>query len=111
MASSPEYRRIRGSRSRVTLDRVICCYHDVEGLLGAASSKARSAVGLVFPRENFLAHAGFLAINTGMRLLRNDFRGFIHPHSLVDQILADAGFELATETNGFVWRTAVFVKR
>ena len=34
----------------LTLDRVICCYHDVEKLVGESSRRAAEVYGLVFPR-------------------------------------------------------------
>ena len=94
----------------VTLDRVVCCYHDPDSLLGAAAAKSQKALALVFPRETFWAKLGFFSINTTMKLRRSDFRAFIHPHTQLERILADAGLHLATATNGFVWRTAVYVK-
>lgn len=94
----------------VTLDRVICCYHDVDALLGAAASKAQQAIALVFPRETFWARVGFFAINTTMRIKRDSFRAFIHPHAAVERILESHGLKLAAATNGFVWRTAVYRK-
>ena len=43
----------------VTLDRVICCYHDVQNLVGLSSQKAKRVYALVFPRENLLSKLGF----------------------------------------------------
>ncbi len=39
----------------VTLDRVICCYHDVQKLVGLSSRKAKRVYAVVFPRENLLS--------------------------------------------------------
>ena len=94
----------------VTLDRVICCYHDVDALLGAAASKAQQAIALVFPRETFWARVGFFTINTTMRIQRDSFRAFIHPHEIIERILDSHDLELAAATNGFVWRTVVYRK-
>ena len=35
----------------VTLDRVICCYPDAEGLVGLSAARVRTAYGLVLPRD------------------------------------------------------------
>jgi 2-polyprenyl-3-methyl-5-hydroxy-6-metoxy-1,4-benzoquinol methylase len=35
----------------VTLDRVVCCYHNMPALVGASSAKARQLYGLVYPRD------------------------------------------------------------
>ena len=35
----------------VTLDRVICCYHDMPALVRASAAKARRLYGLVYPHD------------------------------------------------------------
>ena len=35
----------------VTLDRVICCYPDAEGLVAASASRAKRLYGIVLPRD------------------------------------------------------------
>ena len=35
----------------VTLDSVICCYHDMEALVGLSSQRARKLYGYVYPRD------------------------------------------------------------
>jgi len=35
----------------VTLDRVVCCYPDVDGLVGRAAERTRTVLGLVLPRD------------------------------------------------------------
>jgi 2-polyprenyl-3-methyl-5-hydroxy-6-metoxy-1,4-benzoquinol methylase len=94
----------------VTMDRVICCYHDVDGLLGSAADKARHAVGLVFPREKFHVKVGLGVLNQIQALLGKELRAFAHPHSQVEKILTDRGFKFVSGGNSFVWRVAVYVK-
>ncbi len=94
----------------VTLDRVICCYHDVDALLGSAASKARYAVGLVFPRERFHVRLGMGLLNRVLGLIGRDFRAFVHPHAKVERILADRGFRFVAGCESFVWRVALFAK-
>src|SRR5579859_2167789 len=35
----------------VTLDRVICCYHDMRALVGTSAAKANKLYGVVYPRD------------------------------------------------------------
>jgi 2-polyprenyl-3-methyl-5-hydroxy-6-metoxy-1,4-benzoquinol methylase len=42
----------------VTLDRVICCYGDVEALVGRSADHARRLYGLVHPREAWWTRLG-----------------------------------------------------
>ncbi|HLB86344.1 MAG TPA: methyltransferase domain-containing protein, partial [Terriglobales bacterium] len=41
----------------VTLDRVVCCYPDVEALLGAAAGRARRLLAFTYPRDRWYMHA------------------------------------------------------
>src|SRR5690242_17537937 len=41
----------------VTLDRVICCYPNMEELVAASAPKARRLYGAVYPREKWLVRA------------------------------------------------------
>ena len=37
----------------VTLDRVICCYHDMRGLVSQSAAKATRLYGVVYPRDTW----------------------------------------------------------
>lgn len=92
----------------VTMDRVICCYHDVDALLGTAAEKARHTVGLVFPREKLHVRFGMSLLNGIQTLLRKDFRAFVHPHDKVDEILAERGLFPSGSVDAFIWKVAVY---
>src|SRR6185436_13817340 len=47
----------------VTLDRVVCCYPDVESLVHLSSSRARSVYGLVLPRDRLILRVGLRLLN------------------------------------------------
>src|SRR4026209_19957 len=51
----------------VTLDRVVCCYPDVESLVRLSSSRARSAYGLVLPRDRLILRVGLRLLNIWFR--------------------------------------------
>ena len=42
----------------VTLDKVICCYHDMDGLVGASSELAGKLYGVIYPRDTWVGEAG-----------------------------------------------------
>ena len=44
-----------GQADIVTLDKVICCYHDVEQLVRLSSAKAKRVYAVVYPRYNLLS--------------------------------------------------------
>src|SRR6266508_1653682 len=47
----------------VTLDRVVCCYPDLEGLLGPSAHRARGGLGLVLPRDRWIIRLGLRVLN------------------------------------------------
>jgi 2-polyprenyl-3-methyl-5-hydroxy-6-metoxy-1,4-benzoquinol methylase len=90
----------------VVMHRVVCCYPDYDALVGAAAERARRYLVLSFPRERPLIRAGLGAVNLLARLLRWEYRSFVHP---VAGILAAAerrGLRLAFEHRGTIWQVA-----
>ena len=54
----------------VTLDRTICCYHDMPALVGLSAARANKMYGLVYPRDVWWIKVGTAIVNFGSRLLR-----------------------------------------
>lgn len=94
----------------VTLDRVICCYHDMHGLVGASATKARRLYGLVYPRDIWIARVYVPLFNALFRLQRSPFRIFAHRTRDVEALLRDAGLERRFHRNSGVWQVAVFAR-
>lgn len=95
----------------VTLDRVICCYHDMPALVGASAAKALRLYGAVFPRDNWLARSGGHVINLLMRLQRSSFRFFTHRTVDIEAVLREAGLERRYHRNAGPWQVAVYARR
>ena len=94
----------------VTLDRVICCYHDLPGLVGASAAKARRLYGLVYPRDNWLARMVAAGLGLIMRLQRNPFRFFAHRTRDVEALLHAAGLERRFHGTAGFWQVAVYAR-
>jgi 2-polyprenyl-3-methyl-5-hydroxy-6-metoxy-1,4-benzoquinol methylase len=95
----------------VTLDRVICCYPDMESLVGRSADHARRAYGLVFPRDRWWVRLGFRAANAGMWAARRAFRAHIHRTSAVDAVARSRGLTPKLRRRvGPVWQVAVYVR-
>ncbi|MDX1428857.1 MAG: methyltransferase domain-containing protein [Rhodothermales bacterium] len=92
----------------VALDRVICCYDDVDALVGLSSAKARRLYGVVFPRSKWWTRVGFGMINLVQRLRRASFRAFLHSPVRVEQLLSDDGFYRVFHRESLVWRVSVY---
>jgi magnesium-protoporphyrin O-methyltransferase len=94
----------------VTLDRVICCYHDMPGLVGHSAEHARMVVALVYPLD--AAWVRFLLVfeNLLQRLKGSPFRAFVHPTAAVESILRERGLKRRSYRRAGVWQTALYVR-
>jgi magnesium-protoporphyrin O-methyltransferase len=92
----------------VTLDRTVCCYPDLEALLGTAATKADRWLGLVLPRDRWLNRAVVGLENRWYRLRRNPYRFFAHPNHEVDHIAAAAGLRPWRESGTYLWRVVLY---
>lgn len=95
----------------VTLDRVICCYPDMDSLVRAAAAKARRLFGAVYPRDAWWVRFGVRLVNTILRMRGSAFRAYAHSPSAIDAVLRRQGFERISGQHTFVWEIAVFVRR
>jgi magnesium-protoporphyrin O-methyltransferase len=73
----------------VTLDRVICCYPDMEKLVESSISRAGNYYGVVYPRDTWWMKIGFSVINLIEKVKRRKYRAFIHSkndfHSIISK--------------------------
>ena len=77
----------------VTLDLVICCYHDMEALVGLSSQRARKLYGFVYPRDTWWFKVVFAVGNFYFWARRRSFRAFLHPTQAIDAVLRSNGFQ------------------
>ena len=94
----------------VTLDRVICCYHDMEGLVGLSSDRATGLYGLVYPRESVGARIAFQLMNLFFWLRRSPFRVFLHSTAAVDALVRRNGLQQRFRARILVWHVAVYAR-
>ncbi|MFQ5859762.1 MAG: hypothetical protein ACE5LU_29555, partial [Anaerolineae bacterium] len=92
----------------VTLDRVICCYHDMEALVGLSSARARRLYGLIYPRDTWWVKMAGPIANFYFWLRRNPFRIFFHPTEAVEAVLRSNGLERRFCRKTFVWQVVVY---
>jgi SAM-dependent methyltransferase len=95
----------------VTLDRVICCYPDVESLVRLSATRARSLYGLVLPRDRPFLRWALPLLNGWFRLRRIRYRTFLHPNGHVDALVEAAGLQPAREERTFIWRVVLYERR
>lgn len=94
----------------VALDRVICCYPNLAGLLGAAISTAPRLIGMVHPTDAPWVRVSMALFNAVGRLLRRHHFFYVHRRSEIDGILGRAGFvERHRGGRGF-WKVTVYAR-
>jgi magnesium-protoporphyrin O-methyltransferase len=92
----------------VTLDRVLCCYHDLEALVRASASKARRFYAVAYLRERWWIRVAVRGINFIQWLTRKDFRVFDHASRDVDRLVAEAGLDRLSRRKLFLWQVTLY---
>jgi hypothetical protein len=91
----------------VTLDRVVCCYPDLEPLVAQSAAKARRYYALSFPHDRWYMHAHTWWQNDRRRRAGNSFRTFVHPAARIRALIRAAGFEIRRSRRTLAWEVLV----
>lgn len=92
----------------VTLDRVICCYPDMQALVSLSASRARRFYGVIFPHDHALYRLLQRVMNLYFRLTRNPYRFFVHPTQAVEALLTAQGFRRAYRQTTWFWQVMLY---
>lgn len=92
----------------VTLDRVICCYPEMDPLVELSATKALGVYGMVVPRTRWLMRAGIALKNLGRCLRGRAFRLYAHPIERIEEILLAGGLRPRSRTRTFAWEVRVY---
>lgn len=92
----------------VTLDRVICCFDDMPGLVAASAEKARLHYGIVYPRDEWWTRLGIRLLNLSRRIRGDQFRVFAHSTEAVESVLNAMGLVRTYHREAGLWQVAVF---
>tara|TARA_B100001750_G_C15388391_1_gene536150 strand:- start:52 stop:657 length:606 start_codon:yes stop_codon:yes gene_type:complete len=94
----------------VTLDKVICCYDDMNRLVDLSSKLARKIYAVVYPRDNWWTKLFLPIINFYPKIKGSSFRLFIHPTNKVEDIIINNGLKRIYNTTRLFWQVAVFIR-
>jgi magnesium-protoporphyrin O-methyltransferase len=92
----------------VTLDRVICCYDDMHGLVRRSAEKATRFYAAVYPRDNTWMRIGIAGVNVFERVKRSTFRVFLHDPRAIDAELRAAGLTRFSVRETLGWQVVVY---
>jgi magnesium-protoporphyrin O-methyltransferase len=93
----------------VTLDRVICCYHDMPKLVNLSAQKATRFYGVVYPRDTWWVRLVILIYyNVRHWLQRNPMRIFVHSTEAVEAVIRKNGLERHFHREMGPWQVVVY---
>lgn len=92
----------------VIMNRVICCYPNMERLMNAGLSTTSQFLALTFPRDRAVFRISVGLENAFHRVRGVGFRAYIHsPHAILETARR-AGFEVVFEDHDLMWHGVVF---
>jgi magnesium-protoporphyrin O-methyltransferase len=95
----------------VVLHRVVCCYPDVDALVGTAAERTRRRLLLTYPQERAVLRAGSRLVNLWLLVTRCGFRTYVHPVDRIVAAAAQRGLRVERrERHGLVWESAALVR-
>jgi magnesium-protoporphyrin O-methyltransferase len=92
----------------VTLDRVICCYDDMPGLVEPSAARAHKLYGLVYPRDTGWVKLGLAVENFFHWLRREHFRVFAHPTEAVEALVRRHGLKRCFYQQVGSWQVVIY---
>jgi magnesium-protoporphyrin O-methyltransferase len=92
----------------VTLDKVVCCYPDMQQLIALSTERAARFYGIVYPRDAWWLRIAMAVQNAFRRVQKSAFRVYIFPNAAIDAAVRHAGFALRTRSRGLIWIVSLY---
>jgi magnesium-protoporphyrin O-methyltransferase len=90
------------------LDKVVCCYEQLESLIEQSARKTRRVYALSWPRDRFYVRWGFKSQIAILKLFRAAFHPFWHNWGHLHRMMHERGFRPVFENDTLLWSVAVF---
>ena len=94
----------------VLLDKVICCYPDAERMVRTSLAKATRVYAYTIPLNRWYTRLGIALSAFALRVMRSDFRSYVHDPAMIEALVRAAGFTKRYENRTFVWLTVVHAR-
>ena len=95
----------------VTLDKVVCCFPDMQSLIDRSVAHARRLYGITYPRDVWWNRLLIAAQNALRRLRGSGFRAYVHSAREMERRIVTAGLALRRRRRGLIWVTDLYERR
>ena len=92
----------------VTLDRVICCYHDMEKLVNSSLSHAKEYYAVIYPPDTWWMKIGIAIGNFIQWIKRSNYRGYVHSKKALHKVVETHNFQLCFFQKTAFWQVEIF---
>jgi magnesium-protoporphyrin O-methyltransferase len=90
------------------MNRVICCYPDMPKLASAAAERTGEVLVMSFPNRRWWTRLGLTVANLGFRVVRMQFRVFLHSPELIQAAVQQQGFRSRFNDRSLLWQINAF---
>jgi len=104
-ALNPE---IANAADVVVMDRVVCCYPELDSLLEPAASKAKHFLLLSYPLDSILERFFYFMSRIRHIVTRSKFRLYYHDPKRINRLVEKAGFRSVHEDRSGEWQLSVY---
>ncbi|HEY3336377.1 MAG TPA: class I SAM-dependent methyltransferase [Candidatus Limnocylindrales bacterium] len=94
----------------VALDRVVCCYPDMDRLVTMAATRTRRRLGLVVPRDDAWVRACAALGNRLEALGSRPLPTYVHRTHAITRVARASGLVPTGAHSGLLWQTLVYVR-
>ena len=92
------------------LDKVICCYPEVENLVQKSILKTRQIYAYTLPRNKWWVKSPIFLVIKILKIFRSAFHPYFHEHDIINKKLENYQFSKIYQNHTFMWETYVFAK-
>ena len=92
----------------VLLDKVLCCYPEIDTLLAVSLERAQRLYAVVVPRPHWLVAAAWRLGIALLKLLRSSFHPYYHDWQRTAATIAAAGFQRIFAARTLAWEAWIF---
>ena len=92
----------------VTLDKVICCYDELEPFVKSSCEKTVKHYGIIYPRDNWWVKAAIGFENLMRKIKGNTFRVFVYPTEKVDSLIKEHGLRKVFSKAMMIWQIVIY---